>query len=144
MTAPRSTDAEEQSPEDSSPGANSTVPQPSSFPWKSEIDFMNDDTHSTPIQATLAINETGVYIMMFVVCDPALAEVCPTQISMLIPFNYTSLTCATASSQAYVWRATFSSLGRMWHEQPITACQLSLALTAPQLLGQPRPQKMKY
>eukprot|EP00892_Ulva_mutabilis_P006518 jgi/Ulvmu1/4238/UM191_0011.1 len=67
--------AEEASPDPNSPGVNSTMPQLDSFPWKFEIDFMNDDTHSSPVQETLTINETGVYIMMFVVCDPALSQV---------------------------------------------------------------------
>lgn len=54
---------------------NTTTEQFASFPWHAEIDFMNDDIFSQPLQETIAINDTGVYIMMFVVCDPALAQV---------------------------------------------------------------------
>lgn len=56
-------------------GTNTSAPQLENFPWQAEIDFMNDDTHSTQIQETLRINSTGVYIMLFVVCDPDLSQV---------------------------------------------------------------------
>lgn len=57
---------------------NTTVPQYHGLPWRAEVDFLNDDEHSSHIEDNhVAINQTGVYIMWFVTCNAQLAEVWP-------------------------------------------------------------------
>jgi hypothetical protein len=47
------------------------------FPWRIEVDFLNNDlsTH-TILKDTISIEESGVYSMWFVICDPKQHEVC--------------------------------------------------------------------
>lgn len=48
------------------------------FPWRTEVDFLNNDhsTH-TMLKDTIFIEESGVYSMWFVICDPKQHEVRP-------------------------------------------------------------------
>jgi hypothetical protein len=46
------------------------------LPWRAEVDFVDNMAQSNRIDdGVVTINQTGVYIMWFIACDPALAEV---------------------------------------------------------------------